>query len=320
MPATDLDIKYRPCKLSAVVGQSAAVETIRGFKAIPRALLFEGTTGAGKTTMARIVATELLKCDDSDYVEVNCGAVDKPLDWTKELKAAVTSYGLGGNVRVWTLDEFQTFSRAKSAQESMLGVLESSPDHVYFILCTTDPQRILPAVRNRCVRVVFKDIPAPELVKLVKAVAEKENADPPVSDKLAQKIARVANGSARTAIKELQKVIDIPDPAVREAAVSEFGEDSPAFDLARSLFWNQRAGWGDAARVLEAVKEEDPEGIRRMLLSCARGVLLNGKGDMLRAERVIKSLPEIFLDRPTGHALLVAACYAAMKPPAANGR
>lgn len=321
MPAsTDLDIKYRPKTLDAVVGQSDAVGVVRGFGAdVPRALLFHGRAGAGKTTIARIIVRKVLDVSRMDCVEVNCGTVEKPLDMVRELAQSVTQAPMTGAHRAWVMDEFQAFSKNRFAMEGFLKILEDSPPHVHFLLCSTDPDRILKAIRTRCVQIPLRDVPAADLARLVLKIAAAENADPPVTQQLADRIAAAADGSARVAVKELEKVIHLADPAARLAAVAGLaGEGTEEFKLVQELLpWRGAANWDRVAAVLDALKESDPEGLRRMILSSARGQLLKpGFPGKTHAYNVIRALADPLFDRSSGHALLAAGCFRAVVPAA----
>lgn len=305
--------RYRPTALADVVGQETAVKTIEGFgKKIPHALLFHGPSGTGKTTIARIVS-RMLGCDPSDrfdYREINCAAVESAIKMARDIRDEMYTAAMRGGNRVWVLDEVQSFSRAKYAQEALLKVLEDGPEHVYFMLATTDPKKILAPIRNRCTQIAVRALSVKELKQLVLRTAAAEGKK--VDDSLASLVAEAANGSARAALVELEKVLGLEDPEDRARAVGAAGEEKAAFDLMKALLpFNGSPSWGEVARTLEDIKDEDPEGVRQMLLAAARTVLLKD-GNAKRgpqAHKVIRCLTDPFYDRASGRALLAAACF-----------
>lgn len=307
----DLDVKYRPACLDDVVGQPDAVETIRSWGMnVPRAILLHGLTGTGKTTIARIIAHDILKVVPVfDYREINCGSVKHITEMVRDLEVEITASSLKpGGKRVWVLDEVQTFSKSRGAQEALLKVMEDAKPHVTIILCTTDPRRMLATIRGRCNQIALRALRVEELAKLVRDIAASEKVK--LDDRLVDRIVDVAGGSARNAIKELEKVIRIDDPAKRLAVVGGVGVQKVASDLIAELLpFKGSANWTGVARVLEDCKDEEPEGIRQMLLAVARGMLLKGGNRASLGYKVITCFNEPLYDRNSGHAMLAASCW-----------
>jgi DNA polymerase III subunit gamma/tau len=309
----DLDIKYRPRRLEDVVGQPTAVATIRGFAHCPRAVMLHGPTGSGKTTMSRII-TDRYQVSQFDCHEINCGMVESAVDLVRGINREMTSAPMVGDRLAWVLDEVQIFSKSKQAQETLLEPLEKGPPHVLFILCTTDPKRLLPAIRGRCVDIELKPLSQPELELLVKRIAKAESI--PLDQRVVDKITHNANGAARNAVKLLQKVMGITDPEKQLAAIGGMvGGDVDEFGLVKALLpWKGIPNWTAVAAVLVAVKEaeSEPEGLRMMILASARSMLVNLKAENAPlASRLIRYLAEPLYDKTSGHALLANACFQA---------
>jgi DNA polymerase-3 subunit gamma/tau len=141
--------KYRPTKLSEILGNRETVMTLKGMfkkKDIPHVFLFHGSTGTGKTTIARIIATEL-GCAENNLIEIDM-AQFRGIDTVREIRKNCQYTPLGGGVRVYVIDECGKMTG--DAQAAFLKILEDTPTHVYFMLCTTDPQSLLPTVKGRC--------------------------------------------------------------------------------------------------------------------------------------------------------------------------
>lgn len=309
--------KYRPRTLTEVVGQKDAVKVISGFKdKIPKVIALFGASGSGKTTLARVIARMLGTEPDysMDYQEINCASLESPLDACRDLAVKSAQMPMGGKFRVWVLDEFQSLSRAGFAQQALLKVLEDPPAPAYFILCSTDPQKILPAIRSRCRVIEVSPLKPKDITTILQRVVKAEGVSLAPDAELLDAIVESSAGNARTAITELEKVIGISDPAERVAAVGLTGARKIARDLIGALiyFKNRSApDWSAVSSIIEAVRrEEDPEGVRQMLLAVAVDGMLNKAGSIAqRCYKVIRCLDMPLYDRNSGWALLTAACW-----------
>ena len=138
---SELYKKHRPKTLARVVGNKSTVEALRSMleaRTLPHTLLFHGPSGTGKTTLARIVKNEL-GCLPTDFHEHNSSDF-RGIDFIRELRSKV-NLAAAGPCRVWIIDECHQLTR--DAQNAALKILEDTPSHVYFFLCTTDPQKLI---------------------------------------------------------------------------------------------------------------------------------------------------------------------------------
>jgi DNA polymerase-3 subunit gamma/tau len=306
--------KYRPQKLAAVVGQPAAVTALANFlrdKNLPQAIMLSGPSGSGKTTIARILAKRLGVDPDGVYLNhVDCATVD-PLPKVREIKDTFRIAPMHPNVkgRVWLLEEFQSLSRAGTAQQGLLHTLEFPGRWAYFFICTTDPEKIHKAVHTRCTQIRLGAVPQSDLIALVKSVAEREGKK--LHDAAAEKVADAAAGSARQALVMLEPVLAVASEAEQLASVDGLTTNSPdAIQLPRLLL-NPRTKWAEVGAVLRSLSKagEDAEKLRRLILSYANAVLMSRES--ARAYAMIDAFRDDFFS--AGFPALTASCFRVAK-------
>lgn len=314
MTITDLDEKYRPRTLADVIGQDDAVRTIRSWgKDVPRCVMFFGHTGAGKTTLAGAISSEVLGVEPSDgnmdYRFVNCGTLENPKDAIRSITETFSTMPMTGKRKVYVFDEIQEFIRSHGAQSAVLSPFEKAPPWVQIFLCTTDPKKLNKAVLGRCTQVEIKPLCETDIRKVVTRVASAEGVD--VSAEVMARIVELSDGSARIAVKNLEKVARIPADKDRLSALGHgFGEEADSFGLVKVLLpWKGEPSWAAVAPVLLKLKEEsqDAEGLRLMVINSARAMLLKGANPL--AYKTIQCLREPYFNAPSAFALLVADCF-----------
>lgn len=312
---TELYRKYRPRRLKDILGQPDAVrilaEKLKQNK-VPHAILFSGPSGTGKTTLAYVLAVKL-GCGKADFEEINA-ADSRGIDTIREINQKKMLNPIEGSCRVIVLDEIH--QGTKDAQTALLKTLEQCPSHLYFILCTTDPRKLLDTIKNRCeLKIYLKPLSNTDIETLVKQVAILE--DTTVSDQLAAKIAENAEGSARTALSLLSQALAFTTEEQRLKAVIRTDVAKKAWDLVQLLipFNGQRPTWSTVSEILKSMEGEEPEMVRRMVMATARTHLLKGGNLAEYGYNVINvfdcSYP--LNDGKSGHAVLAARCWEVCK-------
>ena len=229
--------KWRPRTFEALVGQEHVVKALTHAldqNRLHHAYLFTGTRGVGKTTIARILA-KALNCEtgvtstpcgvcsacteiDSgrfvDLIEIDA-ATNTGIDNMRELQDNAMYAPTRGRFKVFVIDEVHRLS--PPAFTSMLKTFEEPPEHIKFVLATTDPQKIPVTVLSRCLQFNLKQMPAPSiLTHLARVLGEEKIKGEPAALRL---IAAAARGSMRDALSLLDQAISYSAGELTEASV-----------------------------------------------------------------------------------------------------
>lgn len=274
-----LAVKYRPKRLEHLVGQDSIVSLLQGqFRSkhgINRSFLIHGSSGCGKTTVGRIIA-HYINCEHFDVESCSpCGKCDYCKDVEKRgyyggveeinfsdsrgvdtVRAVIdsTAYASQYNAHVFICDEVHQLTGV--AQNAFLKVLEEPPDNTVFILLTTDPQKLLNTIINRCCPLTVSKVDVDELAKHLLKICQQENRDyftpkkvpeDPEKAKLLyensyaifKNIAMFSNGLVRQAMATLEAVLcmieggerfDPTDPEPIRKIIGKFVE-SPSTEI-----------------------------------------------------------------------------------------
>ncbi len=262
--------KYRPTKFSDVIGQKEAVQQINVMgksKSIPHVIMFTGPSGVGKTTLARILRVKL-KCDDMDFEEKNASEC-RGIDEVRSIQKTIRCSSFKGGPRVILIDEAHGLTG--DAQEALLKVLEETPPHVYFMICTTNPGKLKATLKSRCTEIKCKAVGVADLKLAIKRVVDGEGKT--IDEDVIDRIAEVAEGSVRSALVVLHRVINVPTKEEQLAAIDSADVKGKGIELAR-LLMKPGSAWKDVAAVLKNI-EEEPEAVRRIVLGYCNSVLLS---------------------------------------------
>ena len=267
--------KWRPSSFSELAGQEHVSITLRQSVRLGRishSYLFCGPRGCGKTTTARIIAKAANCLDLQDGDPCNACAVcqsinegrfmdiieldaasNRGIDEIRDIRDKVNFAPVQGRRKVYIIDEAHMLTDA--ASNAFLKTLEEPPDHVIFVLCTTEAHRILPTIISRCQRLDFRRIPSETVFGRLAEIAEAEGVA--VEPAALRIIARYAAGSLRDAENLLEQlVVSCPDgvtaPQVEE--LLGLGSDETALELVKYLLL------GNTTASLSAVNQAAWEG------------------------------------------------------------
>lgn len=300
-----LYLQHRPLTFNQVIGNSEIIETLENMvqdkETCPHTFLFHGPTGCGKTTLGRIVASEL-GCVGADLAEID-SADFRGIDTIRDIRRNTGFAPMEGSCRVWILDECHKLTN--DAQNALLKVLEDTPKHVYFILCTTEPNRLIPTVRGRCSQFQVKQLTDDQMMSLLRKTVKAENES--LQKTVYEQIIQDALGHPRNALQVLDQVLRVDEDKRLETAKRYAEEMSESIELCRALL--SASGWKQISGILNGLKDQDAENIRRHVLGYCQAVLL--KSDNEKAGLVMDFFVEPFYN--SGFPGLVHACYSIVK-------
>lgn len=231
--------KWRPKKFSDVVGQQHVLTALANgleHQRLHHAYLFSGTRGVGKTTIARlfakglnceagITATPCGKCANCleieqgrfvDLIEIDAASRTKVED-TRELLDNVQYAPARGRFKVYLIDEVHMLSR--HSFNALLKTLEEPPEHVKFLLATTDPQKLPVTILSRCLQFHLKALDVTQISEQLELILNAENIEH--DQRARQLIARAADGSLRDALSLTDQAIAMGEGKVTADIVSQ---------------------------------------------------------------------------------------------------
>jgi len=301
----NLYVKYRPKSLDGIVGNKEVVSTLENMLSdpedAPQSFLLHGPTGCGKTTIGRIIAKRL-GCKGNDLIELDT-ADFRGIDTIREVRKQSMYKPVDGNTRMWIIDECHQLT--KDAQNALLKMLEDTPKHTHFVLCTTEPQKLLPTIKGRCSQFQLKPLSDNEMFRLLRKVTHLEGER--LEKEVYNQIITDSFGYPRNAIQILEQVLKANPESRIKIAKQVAEEQSQSIALCRALVSGK--SWKVVRSILSGLKDQDPESIRRHVLGYSQSVLLNGDNE--KVGRIMEEFIDPFYN--SGFPGLVYACYAVTK-------
>ena len=290
--------RYRPALFAELIGQGVVAETLRNevrTGSFAHAYLFAGTRGTGKTSTARILSravncahpqdgepdntcaacVELLRGASVDVLEVDA-ASNRGIDEMRDLRDKVKYLPASLRRKVYIIDEAHMLTT--EAWNAFLKTLEEPPDHVLFVLATTEPHKVPETVRSRVQRFDFRRVTTGDIEQHLAAVCEREAAA--VSPEALRLLAQAAQGSVRDALSLLEQALAAGEtPLSLEGARRALGLADPAtlHRLLRALAGSDAA---DALRAVSLAFEAgaDPRQLLRDVARLARAAEMHALG------------------------------------------
>ena len=270
MSYTVLARKYRPQKFSEVIGQEHVTRTLQNAIEQGRSAhgyIFSGHRGIGKTTVARILAASL-NCRSKDHpvpepcgvcescVEIRAGnsvdvieidaATNRGIDEIRELREAARYRPARDRFKIYILDEAHQITDA--AFNALLKTLEEPPDHIVFMLATTQPEDIPQTIRSRCQHFSFRAVKFDDIVSQLRDILRREKIE--ADDDALALLAEAGDGSMRDALSILDQAIASSTGKVTANAVRNLVGAAPAHIL---------------EEVMQAVSESKSEEVLRQV-------------------------------------------------------
>ena len=294
MAYTVLARRYRSQSFDEVVGQEAVARTLETAiesDRVGHAYLFCGTRGVGKTTMARLFAAEIntsddlesgkdireavMRGEDLDVIEID-GASNRGVQEARDLIANAGLAPTRCQYKIYIIDEVHMLTT--ESFNTLLKTMEEPPPHVKFILCTTEPNKVLHTIQSRCQRFDFKPIPSSRITDHLRDVLSKEGVE--ADDEVVSRVAELGNGSMRDALSVLERLL----------AAGSKNLEASMMDQVLGLPSQQRVG-----EVIDAILNGEPS----EALACAASLLSEGTSLDQLMESLIGNLRSL---------LLVATC------------
>jgi len=265
---------YRPATFAEVKGQPQVTDTLQKSiknKKVAHAYLFSGGRGTGKTSVARILAREL-GVTDKDLYEIDA-ASNTGVDNIRELREGVNTVPFESPYKFYIIDEAHMLSRA--AWNAFLKTLEEPPEHVIFVMATTELEKIPETIQSRCEIYTFKQPTRTMLAETVADIAKKEGYT--LERSAAELVALLAEGSFRDALSILQKVLSVSKDKKIDVAEVETVSGAPRGEVVRQLL--TAIAKKDLPTALETIQQVvsdnmDPRTLTKLLIHRLRVVLL----------------------------------------------
>jgi DNA polymerase III gamma/tau subunit len=303
--------KYRPNSFSKVQGTARHIGKLIESKSNNHAFLFIGGSGVGKTTVARLIAQFVGASSNTTY-EINCGD-SNGVDYYRELILSLKYKS--DTPKVFILDEVHKLTT--QSQNALLKPLEDISPNTYFILCTTEPQNILPTIMTRCIVKKFPPLTEEQLYSILRDIRNDEGME--IGRDELEKIAKAANGSARRAINILEVVENLPleerSGEISNASLNVENGAGVAKDLCEILYYN-KGSYIELCSILSSLRDnkEDPEAMRRFILGYGQNCLLSNSKKRKESNTMIEIM-KFFIETTfnTGFPGLVLNCLEAYK-------
>lgn len=263
--------KYRPDTLEDMVGNEVTIKSLKKeLENGSHVFLMTGPAGCGKTTLARIMAKEVGAGPLSIH-EIN-SAKNRGIETAREVEEQMRFNPSDGDALVWIFDECHQW--LSPVQNAFLKALEDTPEHCYFFLCTTDPQKLIAPLKTRCSIINVKPLSDEEMTYLLKRTARAEKIK--VGNEVYERICELAQGGSRKGLKLLAKVLylDSDEERLEVLKQDDDSESQESIELCRALCKNTNIK--KLFSLLNEIDISDPEKVRQGIMGYMNSCILKG--------------------------------------------
>jgi DNA polymerase III subunit gamma/tau len=314
----DFTRKYRPYTFDDVLGQEAVVNGLKQrvlSKSGLKCFLLYGESGTGKTTLANTFAMavnctnknngnpccecssclSIMNGSNPDVKEINASDA-RGIDDIRDLRTCLSSLSIFNSNKVFILDEGHGLTTP--AQEALLKIMDSLGDSAYIFICSTDPNKIIKTVRNRCEQYKFDLLSKDKIKFLVDSVCLFEDITLPAD--ISDTVVEYSYGRPRNALVSLQQVVNIgienKDLILKTLTGINEVETSEVIELCKSITYG-KTSWSSVMNIYKNIKSE-PEAIRISLAGWFRSLLEKAQ-DFNNASKAANALSKLVNILPT---------------------
>ena len=296
----ELHLLYRPQSFDEYIGNDALKQAILSNIDRTRTYLFSGPRGCGKTTLARLIASEL-NIYNMDIFEID--AADKTgVDDARQIKMESIYLPTKSKQKIYIIDECHRLTG--NAWDSLLKTLEEPPLHCVFVLCTTEINKVPATIKSRSKIFEVKPLMRKDSFKLINWVCDNENIK--LSEEVINKIVEIGEGIPREIVVSIDTVKELRNEEEMLSVLISPSSNSQVIELCQALLETKK--WDKISKIVKGIDEE-PERVRYAILKYMSNVLLNK--DSPRAADLIQLFSETYIY--IGKTGLILSCYLSSK-------
>jgi DNA polymerase-3 subunit gamma/tau len=297
----ELELKYRPLSFNELIGWETEKSSLLSMIKTKRAFLLYGPRGCGKTTIGRLIAYEI-DIDDIDITEIDA-ASNTGVDDARTIKTNASFYPLKSKNKIYIIDEVHRLSG--NAFDALLKTIEEPPQHCYFVLCSSEIDKIPATIKSRCAKYEVKPLNQRDSLTLLNWICQEEKINVPSN--VIQAIIDKCEGIPREMVISLDMIKEISN---EQEAISLLysKENKEITDLCWALLNKEK--WSVICSILKELKEE-PEQIRYSMLGVMNSILLKDTKQQEKAAMIMLNFMDTFMY--TKRAGLSLACYMSIK-------